>query len=138
MPSLYIDALSLIAWVVVIGAFFVWMVVRLVHDCVHIRRYRQKVAARAMRLRFSAMAERLGIRLTRLQREAGDVEFEYRLLTCEQCRATHDCDCYLKGETSDSPSAFCPNYPTLSAPSKAWRFLPGASPGRERNQEDCS
>ncbi len=26
----------------------------------------------------------------------------------------------------------------VGAPSEAWRFLPGASPGRERDQDDCS
>jgi len=71
-----------------------------------------------MGLRFSAVAERLGIRLSRFQREAGDVEFEYRLVTCELCRATRDCDCHLQGEVGYEPAAFCPNYPTLA---RYWR-----------------
>jgi hypothetical protein len=114
MPTLYIDSISLIAWVFIIGAYFAWMVVRLIHDGVHIRRYREELAARARGLRLSGLAERLGIRLSRFQREAGDVEFGYRLVTCEQCRATRDCDCYLQGEVGYEPAAFCPNYPTLA------------------------
>ena len=113
MPSLDIEPISLIAWGSGVGAFFVWMVGRLVRDYVHIRRYRQGLAVRARGLRFSAMVESLGITLSRLLRQAGDVEFECRLVTCEQCRAMRECDCYLRREVGHEPHAFCPNYRKL-------------------------
>jgi hypothetical protein len=123
MPSLYIEPISLIAWGLLIGAFFVWMVGRLARDYIHIRRYRQGLALRARGLRFSTMVERLGINLSRLLRQAGDVEFECGLLACEQCRAIRECDCYLRREAGHEPSAFCPNYRKL-LPYRGGRALP--------------
>jgi hypothetical protein len=113
MPNLYVDPISLIAWVLVIGVFFVWMAGHLVRDYMHIRRYRQELAARARRLRFSAMVESLGINLSRLLRKAGDVEFECHLVTCEQCRTIRECNCYLRREAGYEPRAFCPTYRKL-------------------------
>jgi hypothetical protein len=123
MPSLYIEPISLIAWGLVTGAFFVWMVGRLVRDYLHVRRYRQGLAVRARGLRFSAMVESLGINLSRLLRQTGDVEFECHLLTCEQCRAMRECDCYLRREAGHDPHFFCPNYRKL-VPFRGGHALP--------------
>jgi hypothetical protein len=113
MPNVYIEPISLIAWGLLIGAFFVWMVCRLVSDCIHIRRYRQELATRARGLRFTAMVESLGVNLSWLLRKAGDIELERNLVTCEQCRAIHECDSYLRREAGHEPRAFCPNYRKL-------------------------
>jgi hypothetical protein len=67
------------------------------------------MAARAMGVRCSGMGGRLGIRLTRLQREAGDVQCECLILTCDECCATSDCDCYLQGEAGYERYAFLCN-----------------------------
>lgn len=123
MPNLYTEPMSLFAWALVIGAFLRWMVGRLVHDCIHIRRYRQALVARARGLRFGAMVESLGINMARLLRQAGDVEFECRLITCEQCRAMRECDCYLRREAGHEPPAFCPNYRKL-VPYRGGHALP--------------